>query len=245
MLEIMVNDPKRMELEKQSIFLFGEPKIGKSTWASQRPNTFFCFTEPRIGKIKCDYISVKDFNDVEEFLKMLEKKQIDPEKYNTIVIDTIDNFIHHIFQEVCKKYGVSYVGDVPHGKGWDRVKTRIREQILRIFATDLTPIFISHQRVMEINFQGRDISKIVPTINNQGREMVLPLVSIIAHMFVEPYIEGGQRKFRRVINCAATPDTEAGDATGIFNAKVICEPEESCYNNFVEAWNSRIGVRNE
>jgi hypothetical protein len=76
------------DLAKQSILLYGVPKLGKSSFASQFPEAMFFECEPGLNHLEVFKLPTYSWEAFLEACKLLAKGD---HNFKTIVIDTVDN----------------------------------------------------------------------------------------------------------------------------------------------------------
>jgi len=145
-------------------------------------------------------------------------------KYKTLVIDTSDKLFDMCSRSVCEDLGIEHESEAEWGKGWAGVKKEFEKVISELFSTDIGVIFISHTKTDEITTMFRDIKKQVPTLNNQARKILLPLVDTIGYMrYRTVKIRKGEYEERFVISFKPSEDIEAGDRTGMLPPELKLE----------------------
>jgi len=100
--------------------LYGQPGIGKSTWAAGAPKPIFISTERGLDQLSVAKLPApKDFKQLYEQVEALDKEEHD---YQTIVLDTVDGADLLVQQRVCSEYKAKSIGDVPYGGGFQRAR---------------------------------------------------------------------------------------------------------------------------
>jgi hypothetical protein len=93
-------------------------------------------------------------------------------------------------------------------------------------------VLISHAEASEIKTRTGSITKWIPTMSNQAKEVVLPICDFIFFATVEMTPEGQ----KRVLKTKPTEHWEAGDRTGKFPAEIEMS-YQSISENFKKAIN--------
>ncbi len=117
------------DLAKQSILLYGVPKLGKSSFASQFPEAMFFECEPGLNHLEVFKVPTYSWEAFLEACKLLAKGD---HNFKTLVIDTVDNAFKMCSDYVCAKHGIEYEGDMGHGKGWALVKNEWHRVLTRL-----------------------------------------------------------------------------------------------------------------
>ncbi len=129
------------DLAKQSILLYGVPKLGKSSFASQFPEAMFFECEPGLNHLEVFKVPTYSWEAFLEACKLLAKGD---HNFKTLVIDTVDNAFKMCSDYVCAKHGIEYEGDMGHGKGWALVKNEWHRVLTRLASLPYGLILISH-----------------------------------------------------------------------------------------------------
>ena len=177
------------DLRGYSVFLYGDPKSGKTTIASQFPDALILGFEK--GWSALPGVMAQPMNSWSDFRKVLRQLK-DPqvkERFSTIVVDTAD-----IAYDLCEAYicanakradggfGVDAVGDIPFGKGYTLVAKEYDECLRAIVQMDYGLVIISHATDKTFkNEQGQEYNQIVPTLSSKPRNIVSRLCDIIGY----------------------------------------------------------------
>jgi hypothetical protein len=177
------------DLRGYSVFLYGEPKSGKTTIATKFPRHLLLAFEKGYNAIPG--AMAQPINTWAEFRKVLRqlKDESVKAKFETIIIDTAD-----IAYDLCEKYicanakrsdggfGVDSVADIPFGKGYTMVAKEYDECLRSIVQMDYGLVLISHadDKVFK-DENGNDYNKIVPTLGNKPRNIVSRMCDIIGY----------------------------------------------------------------
>ncbi len=124
--------PKK-RLEDYSILLYGQPKIGKSTFCSQFDEPLFLATEAGLNALEVYQVAIPTW---EKFLEACAAIAKGDHQFKTIVIDTVDNLWKSCSEYVRKRHNIHHESDLEWGKGWELVKDE--------FSRALTKLSFSH-----------------------------------------------------------------------------------------------------
>ncbi|HNG37354.1 MAG TPA: ATP-binding protein [Nitrosomonas sp.] len=98
------------------IIVYGEHKIGKSTFGKGCPKPIFIQTEDGLESLGVEaFERCKSYENVIECLEHLVKEQHD---YKTVVLDSLDWCEKLIWEKICKDNNWSQIGDGPYGAGY-------------------------------------------------------------------------------------------------------------------------------
>lgn len=226
---IVLNNPKH-ELMGYTVFFYGAPKIGKTTAALSWPAPIVLSCETRgMAAFKAEHIKCHSWEHLEKAAEILEKKE-SRNKYETVIIDTVDLMYKYCLSNCCEKYGFDHPSDQGWGKGWERITDEFLAMILRIFDMGYTIIFISHSKSTEVKADWTEYTRIDPTLPNVGRKVLLPLVDIIFYMTAKETQDGISE---RRLTTKATQEYEAGDRTRFLTdltVKISTKNKDSVFN---------------
>lgn len=202
--------------EELILFVYGPPKIGKSSFAAQA-NTLFLATEQGLKSLRRYEVQIDSWIKFKRACKEIHQTKPD---FKVICIDTVDNLWKFCIDYVCNKKGMEHPSDQDYGKGWDFVKDEFRRVVVKLSMEGYGLWFISHAKEESIQTRHRKLTKIQPTIPGSARSVILPMADIIAYLGVREIEKGGEISERRVAYFSPTETTEAGDKTGKLPARI-------------------------
>lgn len=183
-LDLMAIEPTQIsrDLREKSITIYGQPKVGKTTVASQFDGALLLATET--GYRALAGVSKVDITKWTDFTKVM--KQLDEEgvknKFQTIVIDTVDILWALCEKHVCNGAGVDKLSDVPYGALYKTLENTFSEAIRSIPQKGYGVVFISHSVSKQFTDEnGVEYNKTVPTLNNKSAGIVLGASDIIGY----------------------------------------------------------------
>lgn len=200
------------DLSTKTILIYGPPKIGKTTLASQFPGSAFIATERGLDSLSVTRWEREDgtyvVRDWEELL-MATREVASSADVRTIVVDIIDHCYHFCDKYVCDKNGVEFRldGSLGYGKGSSIIDSKFRAYIKSLTSLGKGVIFLSHAKAIEKENAPRII---VPSIPDRARPLVLGEVDMILFATTESVQENGQPVARRVLKTRPHPGYEAG-----------------------------------
>lgn len=219
------------ELGKQTILLYGSPKLGKSSFASKAPGSLFFECEPGLNHLEVFKVPTFSWEAFLEACKLVAKGD---HNFKTIVIDTVDNAFKMCSDYVCAKHGIEYEGDMGHGKGWALVKNEWHRVLTRLASLPYGLILISHAVDKTIETRTGEYTKTQPSLPDRARNVVLGLVDIILYGdSIAKKDAAGNVTIERVVRTKPHPTYEAGDRTGRLPELLPLD-----YEQFVKAFNS-------
>src|ERR1044071_8279298 len=221
-------------LSKYSILLYGQEKIGKTSFASNFPKPIFLLFEPGAKDLEIYKEDIKDWNHFRRILKDLEVDK----SFQNVIFDTADVAYNMIERYVCEANGVSDPNDMEYGKGWRKIRQEITQSLTRLLKTGKGVLFTSHSTEKEFKRRdGASTDRIVPTMSKQMREILEPIVDIWCYY---RYTKTGGREF--VIR--GNEELAAGHRleNHFLGIKTIPggRSEEEAYNNFLQGFNNNM-----
>lgn len=197
----------KTNFEEYTTLIYGAPKTGKSTLASQFEKPLFLATEAGLNALETYSIEIDTW---EKFCVACAEITAGGHGFKTIVIDTVDNLFNMCSSYVCKRNNIQHESDLSYGKGWKLVKDEFMRAIIKLSLLPYGLVMISHAELVEIKTRTSTLSKWVPTMSKQAREKILPMCDFIFFVVIEGTDEGEQR----FIRTKACENWEAGDRTG-------------------------------
>ena len=222
--------PPKGKMEEQTILLYGPPKIGKSTLASQFDNPLFLATEAGLNNLEVYQIPIPTWD---EFLTACKEITTQKHEFKTIVIDTVDNLFKACSEYVRKKNNIQHESDLEWGKGWQLVKDEFTRALTKLSLLPYGLVMVSHADSIEIKTRTAKINKTVPTLPKSAREIVLSMSDII--LLAESIVtDDGEN---RILRTKPSENWEAGDRTGRLPAMLPLE--------FKAFYNAFYGIKSE
>lgn len=176
-------------LEDYIILLTGEKKIGKTTLASEfdSERSYFLATEVGYRGLRIRKSDITDWRTAKAACRALEKAG---KKYGPIIVDTVDKLYTLAETYTCEKLAIDNLSDEEWGKGYAMCRKEFDGLITRLSHIGVGLILISHTETREVKQRGGGTyDRIVPTMSNQARRVVEPLVDIWTY-----YMYDGERR---------------------------------------------------
>lgn len=165
-----------------TVLLYGAPKTGKTTIASQFPQALLLAFET--GYLAIPGILAQPINKWSEFkqvLKQLREEQAH-QKFKNIIIDTADIAYDLCEKYICSQHGVDAINEIPYGQGWTKAAKELDEALRSIPQMGYGLVLISHSQDKTFTDEvGREYNQIVPTLGNKPRLIVDRMSDIIGY----------------------------------------------------------------
>lgn len=181
LLDIQPNVVSR-DLREKIVMIYGDPKTGKTTTACKFPKPILIAFEKGYNAIGGVYaVPINKWTEFKTVLKQLKTDQV-KEKFETVVVDTVDIAYDLCEKYVCQKEGVDNIKDIPFGGGYAMVEKEYDEALRSIALEGYGLVTISHATDKpEKDEKGEDYSKIVPTLNKRASKVVTRMADIIGY----------------------------------------------------------------
>lgn len=177
------------QFDKHSIFLYAEPKMGKSTTMFNilGDKCLFIATEDGFGAIPGIMAQrVHTVSDIKEIIWQLQDMyEANELPFTSVCFDTVDNLEIMIQKYVCSVAGVQNMGDVGHGKLYTEYDKVLIGLINDLKAMGLGVHFISHSKLKKIEdkLNGCEYEKFLPSLSDRTQKIVLADCYFISFIF--------------------------------------------------------------
>lgn len=181
LLDIQPNVISR-DLREKIIFIYGDPKTGKTATACKFPNPLLLAFEKGYNAIAgIRPLPINKWSEFKQALKQLRTEEV-KQMYETIIVDTADIAYDLCEKFICQKHGVDTIGDIPYGAGYGQVEKEFDECLREIALLGYGLVIISHAEDKTFkDEQGIEFNKIVPTLNKRARKVTLRMADIIGY----------------------------------------------------------------
>lgn len=170
------------DLRGKIVTFFGEPKSGKTSTAVKFPKHLLIAFERGFNAL--NNVMAQPINKWMEFkkvLKQLNNEQV-KEKFETVIIDTVDIAYDLCEKYICQREGVEKIGDVPYGGGYAMVRREFDEAMRSIPLMGYGLVMISHSKVKQfVDENGNSYDKTVMTLADTPRLIVSRMSDIIGY----------------------------------------------------------------
>ena len=196
----------------EPLLIYGPPKIGKSSFCAGIPNAVFFATEPGINFLEVFKVEIDCWN---TFLAACgEIRDSNPRKFTTIVIDTLDQAYRMVCEHIAKEAGVKFINDLEYGKGYALANAELQRVLLGMSQIGFSIVMTSHSQAVERKGLGGVVTtRIVPTMPEKARQLVVGFVSYVLYADNHEEVIGDKIESRRVIHTSPSQYYEAGYKT--------------------------------
>ena len=194
-----VNERRNIEkIEKRTLWIYGKPFSGKTTFANKFPDPLMLNTDGNIKFVDAPYISIKDEVKVEgrmtkrtfawqkfkDVIGELEKKD---NTFKSIIIDLVEDMYEYCRLYMYDQMGITHESDDSF-RAWDKVRTEFLSTLKRLMNLDYENIIlISHEDASKdlTKRSGDKITSIKPNIQEKAANKIAGMVDIVARVVAE------------------------------------------------------------
>lgn len=186
------------EINKKTIWLYGSPFSGKTTFANKFPDPLMLNTDGNIKFVDAPFIPIRDEVKVtgrmtqrkfawevfKETIAELEKKE---NTFKTIVVDLLEDTYEHCRLYMYDQMGITHESDDSF-RAWDKVRTEFLSTLKRLMNLDYENIIlISHEDTSkDITKRGGDkITAIKPNLQEKAANKVAGMVDMVARIIAD------------------------------------------------------------
>lgn len=163
-------------------YIYGAPKTGKTTLATQMGDALLLAFEPGYhalpGVMAQDITSWSEMRQVYRELKKPEVQGV----YKAVIVDTIDIAADRCKKYICQQNGIEDLGDLGYGKGWTKFKEEFNEIFRGLTQLGYAVFFIGHHKE-SILTDANGVSKTVirPSLSNSVKEVIAGMADIYGY----------------------------------------------------------------
>lgn len=193
------NERRKQEApSKRTMWLYGAPFSGKTTFADAAPDPLMLNTDGNAVYVTAPYISIKDevtaigritkrkfaWEVFKEYVEELEKGQND---FKTVVIDLVNDTYEMCRLYMYDKLGITHESDDTF-RAWDKVRTEYLSTMRRV--TNLpyeNIILISHEDATKdlTKKSGEKISSVKPKMADKVADSIAGMVGFVGRCYVD------------------------------------------------------------
>lgn len=185
MIDILNLEKKRIseDLKGKFAFIYGPPKIGKTTFVANMPKCLIFSFEPGTNGLDDIYsVPITSWKDFKIAVKQLENPKA-KEKYDFCAFDTIDIAYELCEQWICAQNSWSDIRDGAYGRGYDLLKKEFSSAFRKIAQLEYGLIFISHSTEKTLkDANNQEYTQIIPAAAPRARDIVNKLVDFIIYI---------------------------------------------------------------
>ena len=167
-------------------FVYGPPKTGKTTLASQMPGALLLAFEKGYNAIPGIMAQdVTSWGEMKQIFRELKKEEVKA-VYKTIVVDTVDIAADLCQKYICSQLGIDNMGDGGWGtNSWQKYKKEFEEVFRGLTMMGYSVVFISHATNNTLkDAAGKEIGmEIKPSIQSSALKIIENMADIYGYAF--------------------------------------------------------------
>lgn len=197
------------------IFLYGDPKVGKSEFFAKFPDVYFIATEKGLGRLNVRKSYIDGWEEFKLLINFM-KKQFKAGNFNAgyIVVDTADLLYHFCVEYICEKLNIDSIGDAKWAKGWTMLGREWISAINILCTIGPSVGFIGHCTEKEVIIRGVTSAKTIPEMQKKGFKTLNALCDYVIFAQIERVGKGRKSTEERFMYLRGTPEIEAGSRDG-------------------------------
>jgi len=176
------------DADKQRILLFGPPKIGKSTLASQFPKSIILDADDGYRWLRVKKIKIVKWAEVLDVGGQLQHAQDEGRDlgYRTIVFDSVESLYDMCFRYACVINKMDHPSDKPYGQGWQLIAEEFSTVVRAFTMMGLGVIFISNSDHKTVTDEfGKEVTIEQPRLPKAAEKAIGFLCDLILKMEVD------------------------------------------------------------
>ena len=183
-IDLLAIQPHKVsrDLSGYITYIYGAPKCGKTTLATQMDKPLLLAFEPGYhalpGVIAQD---VTSWAEMKQVYRELKKPEVQ-ETFKAIIIDTIDIAADRCKKYICNQNAIEDLGDLGYGKGWTKFKDEFNEVFRGLTQLGYAVFFIGHEKIEIIdNPDGTQTTKIRPQLSNSTKTVIAGMADLYGY----------------------------------------------------------------
>lgn len=172
--------PIKYPIESVKVFLYGQPKTGKSTFASKLKGGLFLSTEAGLSFLKSKNRPIQSWADFKKFLNLAEKSPEKFEAVNIFIVDTVDRLYILCYTEVLDGLNIKAPRKNNFGDDWKAIRMEWESAINRLTMLNKGVLLIGHAKEIEVPVEDSLVADTtvpgyISSMPNAGKEIVWKL----------------------------------------------------------------------
>jgi hypothetical protein len=222
-------------LADMTVLVYGQTKIGKSTFCSQADGALFLAAEPGLNALEVYQVPIQSWEDL---LNACAEVTEGKHPFKTVIIDTIDNAYKFCTDYIVRKCKIEHESDLGYGKGYALVNNEFQRVLTKLAFLPYGLFLVSHAKEIEIETRTGKYTRIVPTLPDKARKIVLGMVDQVLFCDLElTTADDGAKNIRRVIRTKPSLYYEAGDRTGRLPETIDLD-----FRMYLDAFNAAVAT---
>ena len=163
-------------------WVYGQPNIGKTTFANQWPNALMLNTDGNYKRIDSPVITITGDDKTEpweQFVAAVDEFLKGHHTFETIVIDLLEDVYQYARAYYCKKLKIDHEADLGFAKAYDIVRNSFLIVLRKLANSPYNLVLISHEESVIIkNRVGKETTVYSPAINDKIMKKIAGMVEL-------------------------------------------------------------------
>ena len=188
-INLLALEPHKVsrDLSGYITYLYGAPKVGKTTLVSKFPGVLLLATEK--GYNALPGVMAQDitrWGDIKEVVRELKKPEV-KERFKTVAIDTIDVAASYCDKYICNQLGIESLGEGGWTvNGWAKYKKELEDTFRTITNLGQALVFISHDSDKTFKRKdGTEYNQTVPTVQKSANDIIKAMADIYCYATID------------------------------------------------------------
>lgn len=199
-IDLLALEPQKISknLKGKFIMVYGLPGVGKTTLGAQFPKALVLGFECGTNALNNIYVQpIKTWQDWKQAAnQLIKKKEQLQDKFENIILDTVDSMWDLCVKYICSNNGVERLGDLPWGQGYDIAKQEFQNLLRELTFAGYGVVFISHSAEKTFKDEnGEEFTQITVALPNRPYEIVNKMVDIIGYIRQIKQEDGESKRF--------------------------------------------------
>lgn len=203
--------------------LYGEPGVGKSTFACKAPRPFFVCTDGNYEWLEDFGAKEKDHVECSTWSEIKNALASDFDGYDTIVLDLAEDAFKFGEYEFCQKNKIDHVSDIGYGKAYDITRNEFFIEMCKLFSKPKNVILIMHGITFVVkDRRGVDHTKYGPSSRMPDKliDMIEGRVRYFLRCYMKAEEDGNGGLVKKRYLSLIPKENEFGIARGLDETKV-------------------------
>ncbi len=205
------------------MILYGEPGVGKSTFAIKSPNPFFITTDGNyefledFGAKEEAHIQVRNWK---ECLKAFSQPY---DEYDTIVVDLLEDTFKMCENDFCIEKKIDHVSDLGYGKGYDISRNNFYAAMMKLLGREDKNIILIMHGITSVLKDRRGVEHTIYAPTNRLPDKVADVLEGAVRYCLRCYIKNelvGDKSVKKRYLKLIPEEGEFGIARGLDETKV-------------------------
>lgn len=162
-------------------YIYGAPKTGKTTLATQMPGALLLAFEAGYNALPGVMAQdITTWGEMKQVYRELKKPEVKA-TFKAVVVDTIDIAAEKCQKYICQQNNIDSLGDLGYGKGWTAYKQEFNEVFRGLAQLGYAVFFIGHDKEVQIG-EGNDAKTIIrPALSNSTKTVIAGMADIYGY----------------------------------------------------------------